>query len=42
MNFGGGVEIPFVDHLGFELVLFDGGRSRDPLRAGPSTSTRSR
>ena len=26
MNFG--VEIPFVDHLGFELELFDGGQSR--------------
>ena len=22
-----GVEIPFVDHLGFELALFEGGRS---------------
>ncbi|MEO9102520.1 MAG: PaaI family thioesterase [Burkholderiaceae bacterium] len=27
MDFGGGVEIPFVNHLGFELVLFEGGRS---------------
>ena len=26
MNFG--VEIPFVHHLGFELVLFEGGRSQ--------------
>ena len=26
MNFG--VEIPFVHHLGFELVLFDGGHSQ--------------
>ena len=25
MNFG--VEIPFVEHLGFELTLFEGGRS---------------
>ena len=26
MNFG--VEIPFVSHLGFELVLFEGGHSQ--------------
>jgi uncharacterized protein (TIGR00369 family) len=26
MNFG--VEIPFVDHLGFELMLFEGGASQ--------------
>ncbi len=34
MNFGGGVEIPFVNHLGFELVLFDGGRSE--IRYAPA------
>lgn len=33
MNFG--VEIPFVTHLGFELVLFDGGRSEIHYTARP-------
>ncbi len=27
MAFGGDVEVPFVEHLGFELLLFEGGRS---------------
>ncbi|MEP6558764.1 MAG: PaaI family thioesterase [Burkholderiales bacterium] len=34
MDFGGGVEIPFVNHLGFELVLFEGGRSE--IRYAPA------
>lgn len=34
MDFGGGVEIPFVNLLGFELVLFEGGRSE--IRYAPT------
>ncbi len=34
MDFGGGVEIPFVNHLGFELVLFEGGWSE--IRYAPA------
>jgi uncharacterized protein (TIGR00369 family) len=30
-----GVTIPFVDHLGFELVLFEGGRSEITYEARP-------
>ena len=33
MNFG--VTIPFVDHLGFELELFDSGQSRIAYQARP-------
>ena len=33
MNFG--VEIPFVNHLGFELELFDGGQSRIAYQTRP-------
>ncbi len=33
MNFG--VDIPFVNHLGFELELFDGGHSRIAYEARP-------
>ena len=36
LNFG--VDIPFVNHLGFELVLFEGGDSEIHYRAAsPST-----
>ncbi len=34
MDFGGGVDIPFVNLLGFELVLFDGGHSE--IRYAPA------
>ena len=34
MDFGAGVEIPFVNLLGFELVLFEGGHSE--IRYSPS------
>lgn len=33
MNFG--AEIPFVNHLGFELLLFEGGRSEIAFDARP-------
>ena len=33
MNFG--ADIPFVNHLGFELLLFDGGRSEIMFDARP-------
>ena len=34
MDFGHGVEIPFVDLLGFELVMFEGGHSE--IRYAPT------